>query len=105
VFRLYKQFILYVIDSSKSNEKLGKLKVWLDSHINQAFKATEITESDDQCEFLSARKRQITIIIFNMTNSLLSFVKKMVFLFPWLYLFIFKDFLYKSMHLIKFKIK
>jgi len=53
VFRLYKQFILYVIDSSKSNEKLEKLKVWLDSHIDQAFKAAEITESDDQCEFLS----------------------------------------------------
>ncbi|KAF0756855.1 dynamin-like 120 kDa protein, mitochondrial isoform X1 [Aphis craccivora] len=35
-------------DSSKSNEKLGKLKVWLDSHIDQAFKAAEITETDDQ---------------------------------------------------------
>lgn len=94
MFRLYKQFILYVIDSSKSNEKLGKLKVWLDSHIDQAFKAAEITESDDQCEFLSARKKQITIIIFNMSNSLIVFVKKMVFLFPLLYLFIFKYLLY-----------
>ena len=47
---------MYVIDSSKSNEKLDKLKVWLDSHIDQAFKAAEITESDDQCEFLSVRE-------------------------------------------------
>ncbi|KAF0741193.1 dynamin-like 120 kDa protein, mitochondrial isoform X1, partial [Aphis craccivora] len=34
-------------DSSKSNEKLGKLKVWLDSHIDQAFKTAEITELDE----------------------------------------------------------
>jgi len=48
---------LYVIDSSKSNEKLEKLKVWLDSHIDQAFKAAEITESDDQCEFLFVKEK------------------------------------------------
>jgi len=62
---------LYVIDSSKSNEKLEKLKVWFDSHIDQAFKAAEITESNDQCEFLSTREKQITILIFNVFNSLL----------------------------------
>ncbi|XP_060875798.1 dynamin-like 120 kDa protein, mitochondrial isoform X2 [Metopolophium dirhodum] len=39
-------------DSSKSNEKLDKLKVWLDSHIDQAFKAAEITESDDQSKIV-----------------------------------------------------
>ncbi|XP_050060305.1 dynamin-like 120 kDa protein, mitochondrial isoform X2 [Aphis gossypii] len=39
-------------DSSKSNEKLGNLKVWLDSSIDQLFKATEITESDDQSKIV-----------------------------------------------------
>jgi len=66
VFKLYKQLVLYVIDSSKSNEKLEKLKVWLGSHIDQAFKAAEITESDDHCEFLSVRENYITILILKI---------------------------------------
>lgn len=53
--RLLKQLILYVIDSSESNEKIGKLKGWLEFHIDEAFKAAEITDSDFQCEFLFLR--------------------------------------------------
>lgn len=72
MFRLYKQFVLYVIESSESNDKLEKLKVWLDSHIDQAFKAAEITESDVQCEFLFVRKKQITISIFKYVKLLVN---------------------------------
>lgn len=54
--RLYKQLILYVIDSPESNDKLGKFKGWLEFHIDEAFKAAEITDSEVQCEFLCERK-------------------------------------------------
>lgn len=46
-----KQFILYVIESSKPNEKMEKLRVWIEDHINEAYKAAEITDSEFQCEF------------------------------------------------------
>lgn len=45
------------IDSSESNEKLEKLKGWFESHIDEAFKAAEITDSEVQCEFLIAREK------------------------------------------------
>lgn len=51
-----KQFLLYVIESPKPYEKLEKLKAWTDDHINKAFTAVEITDSEVQCEFLFARE-------------------------------------------------
>lgn len=63
--------MLYVIDSSKSNEKIGKLKGWLEFHIDEAFKAAEITDSDFQCEFFTSERKsnyylnfQICLVIF-----------------------------------------
>jgi len=47
---------LYVIESPESNDKLGKFKGWLEFHIDEAFKAAEITDSEVQCEFLCERK-------------------------------------------------
>lgn len=47
--------MLYVIDSPNSNEKLGKLKGWLEYHIEEAFKAAENTDSEIKCEFLLER--------------------------------------------------
>lgn len=41
-----------VIDSTESNEKIKQLKGWFEFHIDEAFRAADITHSDVQCEFI-----------------------------------------------------
>lgn len=47
------------IDSPESNEKLEKLKGWFESHIDEAFKAAEITDSEVQCECIFGREKKL----------------------------------------------
>lgn len=71
--------MLYVIDSSEPNEKLEKLKGWLEFHIDEAFKAAEVTESDTiQCEFLLVREKNIYHLNFlvPMLNNICQFLKQ-----------------------------
>lgn len=76
--------MLYVIDSSKSNEKMKQLKGWFEFHIDEAFKAAEITDSDVQCESICERIK-IILLISNMT----SFVSIESIFFFFLYYFVF----------------
>lgn len=48
--------MLYVLDSTESNEKIKQLKGWFEFHIDEAFKAAEITDSEVQCELIIYEK-------------------------------------------------
>lgn len=63
--------MLYVVDSSESNEKLEKFKGWLEFHIDEAFKAAEVTDSEtDECEFLFPREKLLPSKFSNMFNNI-----------------------------------